>query len=79
MPLYDLAVHEPDHKLLVAFLKAMEFNTLTRRVAEFAGVDASAIEADANLTSSAKAASSPPPLAGEVDARSAAGGALSTI
>jgi DNA polymerase-1 len=40
----DLAVHEPDHKRLIAFLKAMEFSTLTRRVAEFAGIDASAID-----------------------------------
>ena len=40
VPLADLAVHEPDYKLLIAFLKAMEFSTLTRRVAEFAGVDA---------------------------------------
>ena len=40
VPLADLAVHEPDHKLLIAFLKAMEFSTLTRRVAEFSGVDA---------------------------------------
>ena len=37
VPLADLAVHEPDHKLLIAFLKQMEFSTLTRRVAEFAG------------------------------------------
>ena len=37
VPLADLAVHEPDYKLLVAFLKGMEFNTLTRRVAEFSG------------------------------------------
>ena len=44
VPLADLAVHEPDYKLLIAFLKAMEFSTLTRRVAEFAGVDAGAIE-----------------------------------
>src|SRR6188474_888110 len=26
VPLADLAVHEPDHKLLIAFLKAMEFS-----------------------------------------------------
>src|SRR5689334_2455527 len=45
VPLADLAVHEPDYKLLVAFLKGMEFNTLTRRVAEFSSVDAAAIEA----------------------------------
>ena len=42
VPLADLAVHEPDYKRLIAFLKAMEFSTLTRRVAEFSGVEASA-------------------------------------
>jgi len=45
----DLAVHDPDYKKLVAFLKAMEFNTLTRRVAEFSGIDAGEIEPDAKL------------------------------
>ena len=45
VPLADLAVHEPDYKLLIAFLKAMEFNTLTRRVAEFSGIEAGEIEA----------------------------------
>src|SRR6202050_15590 len=49
--LADLAVHDPDYRRLVAFLKAMEFTTLTRRVAEFAGVDAGAIEPDQNLQS----------------------------
>src|SRR5438876_5510371 len=34
VPLAELAVHEPDYKRLIAFLKAMEFATLTRRVAE---------------------------------------------
>jgi DNA polymerase I len=47
----ELAVHAPDYKHLIAFLKAMEFNTITRRVAEKSGIDASAIEADAKLTS----------------------------
>src|SRR5882757_5919348 len=61
VPLDDLAVHEPDHRLLIAFLKAMEFSTLTRRVAEFAAVDASAVDADATLVSSAKSSSSPLP------------------
>src|SRR5271165_7606288 len=32
VPLDDLAVHEPDARKLIAFLKAMEFSTLTRRV-----------------------------------------------
>jgi DNA polymerase-1 len=48
----QLAVHEPDYKHLIAFLKAMEFNTITRRVAEKAGIDASQVEADAKLASS---------------------------
>jgi DNA polymerase-1 len=61
VPLDDLAVHEPDHKLLIAFLKAMEFSTLTRRVAEFSGVDASSVDADATLVSGAKSAVIPPP------------------
>jgi DNA polymerase I len=46
VPIGDLAVHEPDYKRLVAFLKAMEFNSLTRRVAEFASIDAAEVEAD---------------------------------
>ena len=33
VPLDELAVHEPDARKLIAFLKAMEFSTLTRRVA----------------------------------------------
>jgi DNA polymerase I len=49
VPVGDLAVHEPDHKRLIAFLKAMEFNSLTRRVAEFADIDAGAIEPDADF------------------------------
>src|SRR5216684_947205 len=49
VPVEDLAVHEPDYKLLIAFLKAMEFSTLTRRVAEFAGMDPGSIEPDGKL------------------------------
>jgi DNA polymerase-1 len=52
VPVDQLAVHEPDYKHLIAFLKAMEFNTITRRVAEKAGIDASQVEADAKLASS---------------------------
>ena len=48
-PIDDLLVHEPDYKNLIAFLKAMEFSTLTRRVAEAADIDASQIEADAKI------------------------------
>src|SRR5215471_13828522 len=43
LPVEDLAVHQPDYKHLIAFLKAMEFSTLTRRVAEKSGVEANEI------------------------------------
>ena len=46
VPVEDLAVHEPDYRNLIAFLKAMEFTTLTRRVAEQSGIDASADRAE---------------------------------
>src|SRR6202167_2751493 len=49
VPIGDLAVHEPDHKRLIAFLKAMEFSSLTRRVAEYSKIDAGAIEPEAKL------------------------------
>jgi DNA polymerase I len=59
VPVDDLAVHEPDYKKLIAFLKAMEFNTITRRIAEKSGIDASAVEADAKLSSSSVPQSQP--------------------
>src|SRR5712672_2506674 len=78
VPLDELAVHEPDARKLIAFLKAMEFSTLTRRVAEYSQIDPSDVEADETNSSGAGSrsagSSSPLPLAGEVDARSAAGG-----
>src|SRR5215475_3498751 len=49
VPLADLAVHEPDYKRLVSFLKAMEFTTLVRRIAEACGLDASEIESDPSV------------------------------
>jgi DNA polymerase-1 len=49
IPLDDLALAAPDPKRLVAFLKALEFTTITRRVAEIYGVDAGEIEADAEF------------------------------
>src|SRR6185312_3647873 len=58
----ELAVHEPDYKNLIAFLKAMEFNTITRRVAEKSGIDASAVEADDKLAAGTPL---PSPLVGE--------------
>lgn len=57
VPLEELAVHEPDARKLVAFLKAMEFTTLTRRVADYAQIDPSDVEAETALKSAV------PPLA----------------
>ncbi len=42
----DLTLEPPNGPKLIAFLKAMEFNTLTRRVAEATGADASEIDPD---------------------------------
>ncbi len=48
-PVDALGVHDPDPRRLVAFLKAMEFGQITRRVCETYGLDAIAIEADPEL------------------------------
>src|SRR6202165_2005828 len=64
VPLDELAVHEPDARRLIAFLKAMEFSTLTRRVAEYAQIDPADVAADAG-NKSGGASSSPLPPAGE--------------
>ena len=44
VPLEDLVLHPQDGPRLIGFLKAMEFTTLTRRVAEACDCDAGAIE-----------------------------------
>src|SRR5689334_8679081 len=46
VPLDDLAVREPDARKLIAFLKAMEFSSLTKRVAEYSQIDPSDVTAD---------------------------------
>ncbi len=80
VPLDELAVHEPDSRKLVAFLKAMEFSTLTRRVAEYAQIDAADVSPDEHLKSplAASGQDSPQtlPLGGEPDSR--AKGTLAT-
>src|SRR3954463_13398950 len=63
VPLDELAVHEPDARKLIAFLKAMEFSALTRRVAEYAQIDPADIEPDPGF----KSGFSPLPLAEKVD------------
>jgi DNA polymerase-1 len=63
-PLDELAVHEPDARKLIAFLKAMEFSTLTRRVAEYSQIDPADVAADDKNSSGS---SSPLPLARQSD------------
>ncbi len=46
VPLEDLALRPPDGKTLVAFLKAMEFSTITKRAADAYAMDATMIEPD---------------------------------
>src|SRR5712675_26136 len=82
VPLDELAVHEPDARKLIAFLKAMEFSTLTRRVADYSQIDPADVEADAG-TKSGASVFAPPPTAEKVDEldstvarQSAAGGDL---
>ncbi|MGD1038483.1 MAG: DNA polymerase I, partial [Roseiarcus sp.] len=49
VPLDTLGVPKLDGAPLIAFLKAMEFTTITRRVGEICGLDANAIEPDARF------------------------------
>ena len=55
-PLSALSLAEPDPARLVAFLKAMEFTTITKRVGEAYEADVSAIEADPDLAPGGKRA-----------------------
>src|ERR1700675_2237001 len=66
-PLDELAVHEPDARKLIAFLKAMEFSTLTRRVADYSQIDPADVAAHASNKSGGARASSPLPPAGDPD------------
>ena len=66
VPLDELAVHEPDARKLIAFLKAMEFSAPTRRVAEYSQIDPADIEPDAGNKSGASVFA-PLPLAEKVD------------
>jgi DNA polymerase-1 len=43
VPIENLGVREPDYRTLIAFLKSMGFKTLTQRVADKSGVDASQV------------------------------------
>ncbi|QPC86216.1 DNA polymerase I [Mesorhizobium sp. NBSH29] len=58
-PLSDLTLQPPNGPKLLAFLKAMEFTTLTRRVAEATDTDAAAVEAASIAVESGTAAHGP--------------------
>ncbi|MFC3695281.1 DNA polymerase I [Chenggangzhangella methanolivorans] len=60
VPLEDLGVDEPNPSRLIAFLKAMEFSTLTRRVAEATGVEISSVTPDAEMMSGKRQAAAEP-------------------
>ena len=61
VPLEDFAVTEPEAKPLFAFLKAMEFNTLTKRLASALEVeDLDAFEADPELSATRPRAAKKP-------------------
>jgi DNA polymerase-1 len=51
--LEDLGLHQPDAKKLIAFLQAMEFTTITRRVGELYGVDVHEVEPDPDFVGAA--------------------------
>jgi len=71
-PLDDLGLHEPDAKRLLSFLQAMEFSTITRRVAETYGVDLHEVEPDANFVGPAGWRARNGDIAGRGDERPAA-------
>src|SRR6516225_9863930 len=75
VPVDELVVHEPDYKRLIAFLKAMEFASITRRVGEFAGIDAADIAPEALL--GGNGAPSAAPAAASVQVTRSAGGGTS--
>ncbi len=75
--LEDFVLHAPNGPKLIAFLKAMEFTALTRRVAEATGTDAAEIEAEQVTVQKGAEAHGPDlssPLAGEVSAEQTEGG-----
>ncbi|MBX9645960.1 MAG: DNA polymerase I [Xanthobacteraceae bacterium] len=79
VPLDELAVHEPDARKLIAFLKAMEFSTLTRRVAEYSEIDPADVEASAANKSAAAAPSGKAAVGGATGDLFASGSPAATV
>lgn len=67
IPLDGLVLEEPNGPKLISFLKAMEFTTITRKVAEVTETDASAIEPDEVSVDGYGEARGPDLDAGEAD------------
>ena len=59
VPLDGLVLEEPNGPKLISFLKAMEFTSITRKVAEVTDTDASAIDADTVTVDGYEAARGP--------------------
>ena len=79
VPLDDLAVNEPDARKLIAFLKAMEFSTLTRRVADYSQIDPADVEANAANKSGAAAPSTKAAPGGTTGDLFASAGTAATV
>ncbi|MGE4246921.1 MAG: 5'-3' exonuclease H3TH domain-containing protein, partial [Parvibaculaceae bacterium] len=78
VPLADLKLAELDAKTLIAFLKAMEFTTITKRVAEIYGIDAAAIEPDPRLAGKGPPAAAAPAEAARGETEGPLAGDLTT-
>ncbi|MCE9650014.1 MAG: DNA polymerase I [Parvibaculum sp.] len=79
VPVEEMGIHAPDPERLIAFLKDMEFSTLTRRVAEKSGVDIEKIAPAGTHPAQADASAAKPKAAAAVlSARGGVPGALRT-
>jgi len=75
-PLGELTLSQPDPAKLIAFLKAMEFTTITKRAAEAYEADVGAIDADPDLAPGGARAAALKALYAETDAPVAGAGEL---
>ena len=78
VPVEDMAVHAPDPERLIAFLHAMEFSTLTKRVATKSGIDAGSVAPAADHMAAAGAVA-PAPATAKTVAALAEGGAPGAV
>lgn len=78
VPVEDMAVHAPDPERLIAFLHAMEFSTLTKRVAAKSGIDAGSVAPAADQMT-IEGAVAPAPAKAMAAVASAEGGAPGAV